>query len=268
MARRRIHFPLVAVQVPVDRLPDAKPPVPTMLSAFIVAFQPANAVASKPAAVFYPNTLNTDPGINMTLMTLDPTRGRMVPYGTATVSVNGKQIVPDLNPSMPGTRYGIVHFDWHGPMPPPPPTPPDRPPVNPPPCDGERIEVGDPCDVTSGLQIVRATDISDRWIAGPDLGCSNVPDTLQQSWPLRHRLESQLRILSQSRTRPQNALLVHLIVPEGNWHAFSRSSTSDPLVNDTIPSLQGVSMTTFPDGQCRAALEGRHRLSLCGLDTP
>ena len=49
-----------------------KPPVPTMLSAFIVAFQPANAVASQPAAVFYPNTLNTAPGDNMTLMTLDP----------------------------------------------------------------------------------------------------------------------------------------------------------------------------------------------------
>ena len=112
-------FPLVAVQVPVDRLPDAKPPVPTMLSAFIVAFQPANAVASKPAAVFYPNTLNTPPGVNMTLMTLDPTRGRMIPYGTATVSPGGSQIVPDPDPAFPGHRYGIVNFDWHGPMPPP-----------------------------------------------------------------------------------------------------------------------------------------------------
>src|SRR5262249_44948997 len=46
-------FPLVAVQVPVDRLPDQKPPVPTMLLVFIVAFQPADAVASRPAAVFY-----------------------------------------------------------------------------------------------------------------------------------------------------------------------------------------------------------------------
>src|SRR5205807_1923873 len=46
-------FPLVAVRVPVDRLPDQKPPVPTMLNVFIVAFQPANAKASKPAAVFY-----------------------------------------------------------------------------------------------------------------------------------------------------------------------------------------------------------------------
>jgi RHS repeat-associated protein len=238
-------FPLVAVQVPVDRLPDAKPPVPTMLSAFIVAFQPANAVASKPAAVFYPNTLSTDPGVNMTLMTLDPTLGRMVPYGTATVSLNGKQIVPDFNPSVPGTRYGIVHFDWHGPMPPPPPTPPERPPINPPPCEG--IEVGDPCDVTSGLQVVRATDLA---IAGSRGGIS-----VARTYRTLSNNPGPFGVGSNhnygyflSPNAPQNALVVHLIVPEGNWLAFSRSSTSEPLVNDTIPSLQGVRMNTFPDG--------------------
>src|SRR5207247_8363559 len=55
-------FPLVAVQVPVDRLPDAKPPVPTMLSAFIVSFVPAHAVASTNAPVFYPKLVNPTPG--------------------------------------------------------------------------------------------------------------------------------------------------------------------------------------------------------------
>ncbi len=121
-------FPLVAVEVPVDRLPDQKPPVPTMLSAFIVAFQPANAVASRPAAVFYPNTLNTPAGSIMPLMTLDPTRGRMIPYGTGTVSFDGTQIVPDPDPAFSGARFGIVHFDWHGAMPPPPPQPNPAPP--------------------------------------------------------------------------------------------------------------------------------------------
>jgi hypothetical protein len=43
-------FPLTAVQVPVDRLPDAKPPNPQMMMVFIVAFQPANAAASQPKA--------------------------------------------------------------------------------------------------------------------------------------------------------------------------------------------------------------------------
>jgi RHS repeat-associated protein len=123
-------FPLTAVQVPVDRLPDAKPPNPQMMMVFIVAFQPANAEASQPVAVYYPNTINTPPGTNMVLMTLDPTKGTMVPYGTGTVSTNGAQVIPDLDPAHPGHRFGLVHFDWHGQMPPPPPgtnpVPPDE----------------------------------------------------------------------------------------------------------------------------------------------
>jgi hypothetical protein len=77
-------FPLTAVQVPVDRLPDAKPDVPTMLRVFIVAFQPANAATSQPVAVNFPNVIDSPPGTNMVLMTLDPTHGQMVPYGTGT----------------------------------------------------------------------------------------------------------------------------------------------------------------------------------------
>lgn len=113
-------FPLAAVQVPVDRLPDAKPNVPTMLRVFIVAFQPANAFTNQPVAVYFPNTLNTPPGADMVLMTLDPTHGQMVPYGTGTVSADATQIVPDADPAHPGHLYGLVHFDWHGPMPSPP----------------------------------------------------------------------------------------------------------------------------------------------------
>ncbi len=89
-------FPLVGVQVPVDRLPDAKPNVPTMLRVFIVAFQPANATASQPIAITFPNTINAPPGENMPLMTLNPTLGQMVPYGTGTVSPDGTEIVPDV----------------------------------------------------------------------------------------------------------------------------------------------------------------------------
>src|SRR5436309_3116420 len=101
--------------------------------------QPANVNTNQPVAVSYPNVINTPPGTNMTLMTLDPTRGAMIPYGTGTVSGDGTQIVPDPDPSNVGHRYGIVHFDWHGPMPPP--QPPQcngdagcSPPPPPPPC--------------------------------------------------------------------------------------------------------------------------------------
>jgi RHS repeat-associated protein len=110
-------FPLAAVQVPVDRLPDLKPQVPTMIRAFIVAFQPANATTNEPVAVYFPNTLNTPPGSDMALMTLDPTHGQMVPYGTGAVSADATQIVPDPDPAHPGHLYGLIHFDWHGPMP-------------------------------------------------------------------------------------------------------------------------------------------------------
>jgi hypothetical protein len=73
-------FPLVAVDVPVDRLPEAMPATNAGVMAFIVAFQPANVTASQPVAVYFPNTLNVAPGTaSIPLMTLDPTRGRMVP---------------------------------------------------------------------------------------------------------------------------------------------------------------------------------------------
>ncbi len=100
-------FPLAAVQVPVDRLPDLKPNVPTMIRAFIVAFQPADATTNQPVAVIFPNTLNTPPGTDMVLMTLDPTHGQMVPYGTGTVSSDGTQIVPDADPAHPGHLYRL-----------------------------------------------------------------------------------------------------------------------------------------------------------------
>ena len=120
-------FPLTAVQVPVDRLPEEFSPSaqsPSSLLGFIVAFQPANAVASQPVAVTFPNTFNTPPGPTVQLFTLDPTRGQMVPYGSAIVSNDGTQIVPNPDPAHPGHNYGLVHFDWHGPSAPPaPPAP-------------------------------------------------------------------------------------------------------------------------------------------------
>jgi RHS repeat-associated protein len=109
-------FPLTAVPVPVDRLPEEVPQTQPGFHFFIVAFQPANAIASQPVAVSYPNELAFTPGTAMPLLTLDPDRGVMVQYGTGKVSDDGLQIVPDADPSYPGREYGIVHFDWHGPF--------------------------------------------------------------------------------------------------------------------------------------------------------
>src|SRR5262249_35846774 len=116
-------FPLTAVQVPVDRLPEEFSPAaqnPNSMLAFIVAVQPANAVASQPVAVTFPNTLNTPPGTHVQLFTLDPARGQMVQYGTGIISDDGMQVIPNPDPAHPGHDYGLVHFDWHGPSAPPP----------------------------------------------------------------------------------------------------------------------------------------------------
>jgi RHS repeat-associated protein len=237
-------FPLVAVQVPVDRLPDAKPPVPTMLNQFIVAFQPADAVASRPVAVFYPNTLNTPPGSTMPLLTLDPTRGRMVPYGTGTVSTNGTQIIPDPDPAFPGARYGLVAFDWHGAMP----EPPTGNPTDPPPegCPTAQRQ-GRPCDLTSGLETITETDIAISGVRGSiaivrnyrTLSTNPGPFGIGTNHNYGHLLDRGVLV---------SALFVNLILPEGTRLPFSRSSLVEPFVNSTIPSLRGVKLTAFPDG--------------------
>ena len=66
----------------------------------------------------WPNATNTPPGVNMELDTLDSVVGNLIKYGTGTVSGDGTTVIPDLDPAHPGHRYGIEHFDWHGPLPP------------------------------------------------------------------------------------------------------------------------------------------------------
>ena len=120
-------FPLVAVQVPVDRLPDQMAMSSATVTHFIVAFQPEGTLSSRPIAVTFPNTTNAPPSSSLVLSTLNPTKGVMVQYGTATVSLDGLRLVPDPDPAYPGARYGLIHFDWHGPLAP---APGSNPPCN------------------------------------------------------------------------------------------------------------------------------------------
>ncbi|MBI1194459.1 MAG: hypothetical protein GC138_01250 [Gammaproteobacteria bacterium] len=143
-------FPLTAVRVPIDRLPDEMP-ADNGLTPFIVAFQPANGDSSQPIAVTFPNTVDTPPATTVALMTLDPTQGKMVSYGTGTVSDDGLRIDPDPDPARLGKRYGLVHFDWHGPSGP---SPNQIDPCPNGPCGG------DPVHFASGLVVDRRTDIA------------------------------------------------------------------------------------------------------------
>jgi RHS repeat-associated protein len=243
-------FPLAAVQVPVDRLPDLKPNVPTMVRVFIVAFQPANATANQPVAVSFPNVSNTAPGTDMPLMTLDPTHGTMVPYGTGAVSADGTQVVPDMDPAHPGHRYGLVHFDWHGQMP----SPANQ--SNPGPncgCGGGTSQSeggspsgGDPVDLASGIQVVDSTDIAIHGGRGP-IGISRVYRTMTTNdGPFG--LGSQFSYGWELNTgAPNSATAINLIAPDGNQFLFSRQADSS-LRNTSVPFLAGMVMTTNASG--------------------
>lgn len=234
-------FPFTAVQVPVDRLPDAKPANPNMMMVFIVAFQPANAVASQPVAVTFPNSIDTPPGVNMVLMTLDPTRGQMVPYGTGTVSNDGAAVIPDLDPAHPGHRFGLVHFDWHGQMPPPAPAV-----AKAPPSSGVCPIGARPVDPASGIEVLQETDISLRGLRGGlsiertyrTLSNEAGPFGIGTSHNYGYRLDT---------TAPQNNAIVNLIMPDGNRFPFIRGVAT--LTNTTIPALQGIELSVAGNGQ-------------------
>jgi RHS repeat-associated protein len=228
-------FPLVAIQIPVDRLPDA---IPTsgMLTPFIVAFQPANAVSSQPVAVNFPNPLNVPAGQSAAFVTLDPTRGFMVPYGTGTVSNDGTQFIADPDPSHPGHGYGLVHFDWHGPMAPPPNS------VNPS-SDPFGPKRGDPVDVASGLLVLTNTDLAIGGARG-QVSIDRVyrsgsttagPFGIGGSHTYGYLLD--LKSFTQGQTE-----IINLITPDGNQFPLNKQPDRS-YINTTIPGLLGAVLT-------------------------
>jgi RHS repeat-associated protein len=229
-------FPFTAVQVPVDRLPDAPVDGPGTLRAFIVAFQPDDTMASQPVSVNWPNYLNTPPGVNMELDTLDPVAGMLIKYGTGTVAGDGSQIIPDLDPAHPGHRYGIQHFDWHGPMAPTPNA------MNPSP-DPNGPKSGDPVDPASGLLVVNKTDIALGGARG-QLAISRIYRTLSGTpGPFgvgtSHNYGFQLNTFSFI----QGQGFISLIMPDGNQFQFIQQPNGT-LINTNIPSLQGAVLSS------------------------
>jgi RHS repeat-associated protein len=236
-------FPLIAVQVPVDRLPDQMP-TSGFLTPFIVAFQPANAVASQPVAVNFPNTLSTLPGTTVTLTTLDPTRGFMVPYGTATVSSDGTKFVADADPAHPGHSFGLVHFDWHGPAPP---GGGDPKPGN---CGNSCCAPGgaggpsggDPIDLASGIQLLRVRDIAINGQRAPifiervyrTLSTNPGPFGIGTSHNYAYQADTILNAAGQG--------AIVLIAPDGSQSMFNVQPDST-FTNSTIPSFRGAIMT-------------------------
>jgi RHS repeat-associated protein len=237
-------YPLAAVEIPVDRLPDVMPATTATVTPFIVSFPPANTTTSAPVAVWFPNTLNTPPGTDVPLMTLNPTLGRMVPYGTGTVSNDGTTIVPDIDPSTGALshRYGIVHFDWHGAG------------VNPPPdinpqCSCPKPAAGRPIDLSSGVDVLTSTDM----VLSGNRGSVSIERTYRT-------LSTQLRAFGiggsfnydyrLKTSTPQYAAVINVEFPDGNLLPFTRQPDGT-LINTTTPILLGAVMTTAANGTAK-----------------
>ncbi|HET8889243.1 MAG TPA: IPT/TIG domain-containing protein [Candidatus Angelobacter sp.] len=226
-------FPFTAVQVPVDRLPDAPVDGPGTLRAFIVAFQPDDTMASQPVSVNWPNYLNTPPGVNMELDTLDPVAGMLIKYGTGTVAGDGSQIIPDLDPAHPGHRYGIQHFDWHGPMAPTPNA------MNPNPNGPQS---GDPVDPATGILTVTKLDLSVTSQRGSISIVRTYRTMTGTPGPFgvgtNHNYSYQLNTFGFI----QGQASIGLVMPDGNQFPFVQQPDGT-LINITIPVLRGVVMT-------------------------
>ncbi|MGB6689895.1 MAG: choice-of-anchor D domain-containing protein [Terracidiphilus sp.] len=251
-------FPLVAISIPLDRLPD-KIPTTGMLMPFIVAFQPANATASLPVAVDFPNSLGIGPGTSVTFVTLDPTRGTMVPYGTGTVSADGTEFVANADPNHPGHLYGLVHFDWHGPAPGPPPD------VNPSPdgCGGSggsgggsggseggssggpsppSCYVAGPVDVSSGIVSYTATDLQIRGGRG-SIGINRYYRTLASYvGPFGVGTSMSYSYSLNTLSYIDGGATITLATPDGNQFTMSQAPDGT-FVNAAIPSLRGAVLT-------------------------
>ena len=175
-------------------------------------------------------------------MTLNPTLGRMVPYGTGTVSANGTTIIPDIDPSTGSLqhRYGIVHFDWHGPV---------GGPGGPGPPPGGGPGGGDPVDYATGIMVLDSTDISIRGTLGtvaltrtyrtmPLIGTLPGPF----GWGAFHNFEYRLDTLT-----PQSASVINLILPTGTRVPFNLQGDGT-LTNSTVPMYEGWVMRTSANG--------------------
>jgi RHS repeat-associated protein len=85
----------------------------------LLSIQPADAILSEPVQVTYPNLFKeSKPGAKITLYRADhdTESGQFVPYGTGTVTQDGRQIKPDIDPAT-GKPYGLPAFSWHYPAP-------------------------------------------------------------------------------------------------------------------------------------------------------
>jgi RHS repeat-associated protein len=103
-------------RVPIDRTP--LPPVPADSIAPVVYMdffdKPGGGTPSEPIPITYPNDLGVPPGTQVELWYYDEAPDGTRPnqwaqYGTGTVSADGSQVIPDINPAT-GKPFGQPRF--------------------------------------------------------------------------------------------------------------------------------------------------------------
>lgn len=150
--------------VEIDRTPA---PLPKGLN-IPLAFtnQPGGATSNMAMPVVYPNSTGANPGTRIELYNFNHKQVVWERYGYGRVSQDGRRIEPEIDPRT-NKPYGLMDFSWHGAAPPrPPDTPrepkpkscPPPPPGTCPTCSLNRTKR--PVDLTTGLKIESATDIS------------------------------------------------------------------------------------------------------------
>ena len=189
------------------------------------------------------DTLNTPPGTSLPLMTLDPTLGRMVAYGTGTVSNDGTTIIPDIDPSTGSLdhRFGSVHFDWHGPAaalaslykllca-----------------CLAETPKPVDRWTFRQGVDVVCLTDM----VLGGNRGTVSITRTYRtlsaqlRAFGIGNSFNYDYRLDTET---PQNAAVVNVEFPNGTLIPFARQADGT-MTNHTVPILAGAVMTTAANG--------------------
>jgi hypothetical protein len=173
----------------------------------------------------------------------------MVNYGTGTVSADGTQVIPNVDPDHPGHSYGLVHFDWHGPAqqandedlcPDCTPTPDFFATVCP--------ECGDPIDLSSGLAVLRETDLAISGLRG-GIAITRISRNLAFRDPVppfgigtSHNYAYRLNTSS-----PATSAVINLITPDGSQFPFVKQPDGT-LINTTIPAVLGAVMRVRPDG--------------------
>ncbi|MEW6131397.1 MAG: RHS repeat-associated core domain-containing protein [Acidobacteriota bacterium] len=151
--RNRDGSPVARVSitpVPIDRTPAPLPP--NVFIPLVFTSQPGSAIADVAMPVIYPNLTGLEPGTQTPLYAFNHDTVNWYIYGYGRVSLDGKTIVPEVDPTT-GRAYGLRDFSWHGPQ--------AAPTGNPSPNDDcPKSEGSQPVDYATGVKIERLTDVA------------------------------------------------------------------------------------------------------------